>query len=44
MLADPRAESLVGNFAGQWLLLRDLKNVRPDSPDWDGNLRAVVPA
>ena len=39
MLADPRAESLVGNFAGQWLLLRDLKNARPDSPDWDGNLR-----
>ena len=39
MLADPRAESLVSNFAGQWLLLRDLKNARPDSPDWDGNLR-----
>jgi hypothetical protein len=39
MLADPRSESLVDNFAGQWLLLRDLKNARPDSPDWDGNLR-----
>jgi hypothetical protein len=39
MLADPRAEALVTNFAGQWLLLRDLKNVRPDSPAWDGNLR-----
>ena len=39
MLADARAESLVSNFAGQWLLLRDLKNARPDSPDWDGNLR-----
>jgi hypothetical protein len=39
MLADPRADALVANFAGQWLLLRDLKNVRPDSPSWDGNLR-----
>ena len=39
MLADPRAEALVSNFAGQWLLLRELKNARPDSPDWDGNLR-----
>lgn len=39
MLADPRADALVANFAGQWLLLRELKNVRPDSPAWDGNLR-----
>ena len=39
MLADPRAEALVSNFAGQWLLLRELKNARPDSPDFDGNLR-----
>jgi hypothetical protein len=39
MLADPRADALVTNFAGQWLLLRELRNVRPDSPDWDGNLR-----
>jgi mono/diheme cytochrome c family protein len=39
MLADPRAEALVTNFAGQWLLLRELRNVRPDSPEWDGNLR-----
>src|SRR6185503_20057881 len=39
MLADPRADALVGNFAGQWLLLRELRNARPDSPDWDGNLR-----
>jgi mono/diheme cytochrome c family protein len=39
MLADARAEALVANFAGQWLLLRELKNVRPDSPAWDGNLR-----
>jgi len=39
MLADPRADALVTNFAGQWLLLRELKNIRPDSPAWDGNLR-----
>ena len=39
MLADPRADALVANFAGQWLLLRELKNIRPDSPAWDGNLR-----
>jgi len=39
MLADPRADALVSNFAGQWLYLRELKNARPDSPDFDGNLR-----
>jgi mono/diheme cytochrome c family protein len=39
MLADPRAEALVTNFAGQWLYLRELRNARPDSPDFDGNLR-----
>jgi hypothetical protein len=39
MLADARAEALVSNFAGQWLFLRELKNARPDSPDFDGNLR-----
>jgi mono/diheme cytochrome c family protein len=39
MLTDPRAEALVTNFAGQWLFLRELRNARPDSPDFDGNLR-----
>ncbi len=39
MLQDPRADALVSSFAGQWLFLRELKNVRPDSPDFDGNLR-----
>ncbi|HTM02481.1 MAG TPA: DUF1592 domain-containing protein [Vicinamibacterales bacterium] len=39
MLADPKADALVSNFAGQWLQLRELRNSRPDSPDWDGNLR-----
>jgi mono/diheme cytochrome c family protein len=39
LLADARADSLVSNLAGQWLFLRELKNVRPDSPDFDENLR-----
>jgi hypothetical protein len=32
MLADPRSESLVENFAGQWLYLRNLETSKPD-PD-----------
>jgi hypothetical protein len=42
MLADPKASALVGNFAGQWLYLRDVKSARPDGelfPDFDDNLR-----
>jgi len=42
MLADPRAEALSTNFAGQWLYLRNLKNMQPNSeefPDFDDNLR-----
>jgi hypothetical protein len=39
MLADERADALVDNFAAQWLFLRELENARPDSPDFDGNLR-----
>ncbi|MEP4076614.1 DUF1592 domain-containing protein [Haloferula sp.] len=42
MLADPRAESLVTNFADQWLHLRNLASVSPDLrlfPDFDDNLR-----
>ncbi len=30
MLADPRAESLVTNFAAQWLDVRDVPNITPD--------------
>jgi mono/diheme cytochrome c family protein len=30
MLADPRAESLVTNFAAQWLYLRDVEVKKPD--------------
>jgi mono/diheme cytochrome c family protein len=42
MLADPKSERLVTNFAGQWLYLRNLKNQTPNSvdfPDFDDNLR-----
>jgi hypothetical protein len=40
MLDDPRSQALVENFAGQWLYLRKLDDVEPESPQWDGNLRA----
>ena len=42
MLADPRSRSLVTNFGGQWLYLRNLESVSPDMrlfPDFDDNLR-----
>jgi hypothetical protein len=42
MLADERARSLAGNFAGQWLHLRNLDSITPDLrlfPDFDDNLR-----
>jgi hypothetical protein len=42
MLADPKAEALVANFAGQWLQLRNLRNFQPSTnifPDFDDNLR-----
>jgi mono/diheme cytochrome c family protein len=42
MLASPKAEALVTNFAGQWLYLRNLAAVSPDArtfPDFDDNLR-----
>lgn len=45
MLADERANSLVTNFAGQWLYLRNLESVIPDMrlfPDFDDNLRQAL--
>jgi hypothetical protein len=39
MLADPKADALVANFASQWLGLRQLDTVSPTSGDFDGNLR-----
>ncbi len=45
MLADEKAEALVSNFAGQWLYLRNLKSLQPNSlefPDFDDNLRQAL--
>ena len=42
MLSDPKAEALITNFAGQWLYLRNLRDMIPNSvdfPDFDDNLR-----
>src|SRR5438477_3097814 len=42
MLADPRSDALVSNFAGQWLQIRNVDGFRP-SPEllfhFDDNLR-----
>jgi hypothetical protein len=45
MLADPKSESLVKNFAGQWLQLRSLPNMSPDPeryPEFDAALREAM--
>jgi hypothetical protein len=45
MLADPRAEALVTNFAAQWLYLRDIAAKQPDEilfADFDETLRAAM--
>ncbi len=45
MLGDARSESLVNNFAAQWLYLRNLDSFRPDMrlyPDFDDNLRIAL--
>jgi hypothetical protein len=45
MLADPRSESLVSNFGGQWLLTRNLRTTKPNPqefPDFDDNLRQAL--
>jgi hypothetical protein len=42
LLADSRASAFVNNFAGQWLHLRNLRSIIPNSdlfPDFDDNLR-----
>jgi hypothetical protein len=42
MLADPRSDALVNNFAEQWLFLRDIEAKKPDEllfPDFDETLR-----
>jgi cytochrome c5 len=45
MLADPKSESLVKNFAGQWLFLRNIERIAPDVtsfPNFDENLRYAL--
>jgi hypothetical protein len=42
MLADPRSDALIENFAGQWLYLRNLRTVAPiieEYPDFNDELR-----
>ena len=44
LVADPRASALVHNFSGQWLAIRNLRDVVPDSglfPEFDENLRVA---
>ncbi len=45
MMANPRSKSLVTNFAGQWLFLRNMERVLPDPlafPNFDDNLRQAL--
>jgi hypothetical protein len=45
MLADPRSESMVSNFAAQWLYLRDIESKEPDEilfPNWDETLKHAL--
>ena len=45
MLADPRSQALVKNFAGQWLFLRNIARISPDPasfPNFDENLRQAL--
>jgi hypothetical protein len=45
MLLDPRSQALVSNFAGQWLNIRRIDQVKPDYttfPAFDDELRAAM--
>jgi hypothetical protein len=45
MLADPKAQALIDNFAGQWLFIRKIDEVAPDPtlfPQFDDSLRAAL--
>ena len=45
MLADPRSQALVKNFSGQWLFLRNIERMSPDTtsfPKFDENLRQAL--
>jgi hypothetical protein len=44
MMADPKADALVTNFASEWLFLRNLQSVNPasdDFPNFDENLKSA---
>jgi len=45
MLKDKKAVALTENFAGQWLMLRNIRTLTPDSkqfPSWDESLRNAI--
>ncbi len=45
MLKDPKSKALVDNFAGQWLMLRNIRTLSPDTglfPTWDEPLRDAI--
>jgi hypothetical protein len=45
MLKDPKARALTDNFAGQWLMLRSIPALTPDTgrfPNWDDSLRTAI--
>jgi mono/diheme cytochrome c family protein len=45
LLADPRSGAFVSNFAGQWLYLRNLEALEPESflfPDFEDSLRQAM--
>jgi mono/diheme cytochrome c family protein len=45
LLADPRSQALVKNFSGQWLFLRNIARISPDTgsfPNFDENLRQAL--
>ena len=44
MMADPRSQALIKNFVGQWLFLRNIERISPDTSTFmtfDENLRQV---
>ena len=45
MIKDPRSESLINNFAGQWLQTRNLLSIQPDPKtfrDWNRDLALAM--
>ncbi len=45
ILQDPKSEALVENFAGQWLELRNMDEIQPDTdrfPEFDDSLRSAM--